>query len=286
MNILSKLKSKAKKRLMRIAFAEGHDERVLQAINILKKEKICIPVLLGDHIEIENKAKELGIGLIGTEIIVCNDPLTHASTLLLDTKVDGVVAGATHKSKDTIKAALEIPHDFCMSYFLMVRKNESSIFADCSFNINPDAEELAKIAIMANDEAKRLGLDPKVALLSFSTKEDRDQKIIDALNIVKSKRKDIVIDGELQFDAAFIKEIAVAKDPNGILKGDANVFIFPDLNSGNIGYKIAERLGNFEAIGPIILGLKKPYNDLSRGCSAKDIVSVAIITVVQAQENS
>ena len=160
-------------------------------------------------------------------------------------------------------------------------------FADSAFVINPNPEELAEVAIATNDSAKEYDVSPKVALLSFSThgsaKHEMVDKVVEACKIVKEKRPDIIIDGELQFDAAYVPKVAASKSPDSPLKGNANVFIFPDLNTGNICYKITQRLGGYEAIGPIVQGLNKPMNDLSRGCDVQDIVDLAIITAVDAQ---
>ena len=169
--------------------------------------------------------------------------------------------------------------------FLMIKEDNVYLFADCALNINPTAEQLAEIAYVSAQTAISFGIKPKIAMLSFSThgtaKHEMVYKVAKATELLRSMDKDLIVDGEIQFDAAIIPEVAEKKCPNSLLHGEANVFIFPDLNSGNIGYKIAERLGGYKAIGPIMQGLNKPVNDLSRGCSVEDIVDLSVITVIQ-----
>ena len=192
---------------------------------------------------------------------------------------DGMVSGAIHSTADTVRPALQIIKtkpgiSRTSGVFLMNREdtNHRLMFADCAINIEPNSQELAEIAINTAETAKVFGIDPKVAMLSFS-------------NIAKEMRPDLAIDGELQFDAAFVPATAAIKAPDSDVAGHANVFVFPGLQAGNIGYKIAQRLGMFEAIGPILQGLNKPVNDLSRGASAEDIYNLAIITAAQALNN-
>lgn len=168
-------------------------------------------------------------------------------------------------------------------------ENGTFIFGDCGLNPNPNADELSEIAISSAESFKHLvQKDPKVAMLSYSTygsaKSDLTQKVIDATNFAKEKRKDLIIDGELQLDSAIIPEIAASKAPKSPIKGKANVLIFPNLDAGNIGYKLVQRLAKAEAYGPLCQGIAKPVNDLSRGCSAEDIVGVVAITAIQAQK--
>ena len=160
------------------------------------------------------------------------------------------------------------------------------VFADCAINIEPNAQELAEIAINTAETAKVFGIDPKVAMLSFSTKgsakSPKVDRVVQATNIAKEMRPDLAIDGELQFDAAFVPETAALKAPGSTVAGQANVFIFPGIEAGNIGYKMAERLGGFAAVGPVLQGLNKPVNDLSRGCNADDVYKLTLITAAQA----
>ena len=159
--------------------------------------------------------------------------------------------------------------------FLMVRGTERYLFGDCAININPDAEALAEIAINSAITAKMFGIEPKIAMLSYSTKGsgfgESVDKVVEATKIAHDLRPDLEIDGELQFDAAFVPETAALKAPGSTVAGQANVFIFPGIEAGNIGYKMAERLGGFAAVGPVLQGLNKPVNDLSRGCNADDV---------------
>ena len=206
---------------------------------------------------------------------------------------DGMVSGAIHSTADTVRPALQIIKtkpgiSRTSGVFLMNRENTDHrlMFADCAINIEPNAQELAEIAINTAETAKVFGIDPKVAMLSFSTKgsakSPKVDRVVQATNIAKEMRPDLAIDGELQFDAAFVPATAAIKAPDSDVAGHANVFVFPGLQAGNIGYKIAQRLGMFEAIGPILQGLNKPVNDLSRGASAEDIYNLAIITAAQA----
>jgi phosphate acetyltransferase len=205
---------------------------------------------------------------------------------------DGLVSGASHSTADTLRPALQIiktqeGHSIASSYFIMVVENKVYFFSDCGFVVDPDANQLSEIAISTAQSAKQYGIEPKVAMLSFSThgsgKGESVDKVIEATKLAREKMPDLEIDGDIQLDAAVVPEIGKKKCPNSSIKGNANVLIFPDLNSGNIGYKLVERMAHAMAIGPIVQGLNKPVNDLSRGCSVKDIVEVCAITVVEAQ---
>ena len=204
--------------------------------------------------------------------------------------VDGSVAGSTASTADVLRAGIQcigMPEGISVvsSFFFMVFPDKSYTFSDAGVVPNPDAKQLADIAISAaENHAKLTGEKPYIAMLSFSTKgsakDESIDKVLEALSIVKNKRPDLAIDGELQFDAAIVESVGKRKAPGSEVAGRANVLIFPDLNSGNIGYKIAQRLGGCEAIGPLIQGLKKPYFDLSRGCNSEDIVNNAAIAIV------
>ena len=160
-------------------------------------------------------------------------------------------------------------------------------FVDCAMNIQPDEKQLAEIAISTADSVKAFNVEPMIAMLSFSTKGSANhadvEKVVAATKLVKSRRPDLAVDGELQFDAAFVESVALKKCKDSLVAGNANVFIFPDLDAGNIGYKIAQRLGGYQAIGPIVQGLNKPVNDLSRGCNVDDIVDLCAITAVNVE---
>lgn len=206
-------------------------------------------------------------------------------------KVDGLVSGAIHSTGNTVRPALQIIKtkpgvSRTSGAFVMVKGDERYLFADCAININPGAQELAEIAVESANTAKIFDIDPQVAMLSFSTmgsaKSDEVTKVQEAVKLAKELAPNEKIDGELQFDAAFVPVVAKQKAPESEVAGHANVFIFPELQSGNIGYKIAQRLGGFEAIGPVLQGLNKPVSDLSRGSVEEDVYKVAIITAAQA----
>ena len=238
----------------------------------------------------EEQAKEL-----------VKDPTHFGMLMLKDEKseADGLVSGAVHSTSDTLRPALQIlktkPGTKLVSaFFVMVvpncdyGENGTFIFADSGLNQNPNEDELSEIAISSSESFKQLvGREPKVAMLSYSTKgsakSELTEKMINATKLVKEKAKDLIVDGELQLDAAIIPEIAKSKAPNSPVKGEANVLVFPNLDAGNIGYKLVQRLAKAEAYGPLCQGIAKPVNDLSRGCSSKDIAGVIAITAVQAQ---
>ena len=238
----------------------------------------------------EEQAKEL-----------VKDPTHFGMLMLKDEKstADGLVSGAVHSTSDTLRPALQIlktkPGTKLVSaFFVMVvpncdyGENGTFIFADSGLNQNPNEDELSEIAISSSESFKQLvGREPKVAMLSYSTKgsakSELTEKMINATKLVKEKAKSLTVDGELQLDAAIVPEIAKSKAPNSPVKGEANVLVFPNLDAGNIGYKLVQRLAKAEAYGPLCQGIAKPVNDLSRGCSSKDIAGVIAITAVQAQ---
>ena len=229
------------------------------------------------------------------------DPVYYGMLMVKDetSNADGLVSGAVHSTSDTLRPALQIlktaPDTKLVSaFFVMVvpnceyGENGTFIFADSGLNPEPSAEELSEIAISSSKSFRQLvQKEAKVAMLSYSTygsaKSELTEKMIQATKITKEKDNALLVDGELQLDAAIIPEIARAKAPESPLKGEANVLIFPDLNAGNIGYKLVQRLAKAEAYGPLCQGIAKPVNDLSRGCSSKDIAGVIAITAVQAQ---
>ena len=322
MDLFEELKVEVKEKHPSIVFPEGEDERVLKAAFRLKEENILEPIVLGKRSEVEETAKAIGKDLANINFI---DPaeakdidemaqvfferrkgkitLEDAKALLLKDvnyfgtvlvymkKADGLVSGAAHATSDTVRPALQIikmkeGYKKTSGVFVMVKGTERYIFADCAINIAPDSNDIAETAILSNMTAKSFGVDPKIALLSFSTKgsakSDETEKVIKALEIVKERDASIAVDGELQFDAAFVPSVAEKKAKGSAIAGHANVFIFPSLEAGNIGYKIAQRLGGYDAIGPILQGLNSPVNDLSRGCNSDDVYKLALITAKQA----
>lgn len=245
--------------------------------------------------------KNKGITLEDAEKLL-KQPIYFGMMMLKDenSKADGLVSGAAHSTANTLRPALQIlktkPGTKLVSAFFVMcvpnceaGEHGTFIFGDSGLNQNPTADELSEIALSSAKSFKQLvQKEAKVAMLSYSTKgsakSELTQKVIDATNLVKEKDSNLLVDGELQLDAAIIPEIAKSKAPESPLKGEANVLIFPDLDAGNIGYKLVQRLAKAEAYGPLCQGIAKPVNDLSRGCSSDDIVGVVAITAVQAQE--
>lgn len=243
--------------------------------------------------------KSKGMTLEEARKILMDDSLFVAVMLVKMGVADGMVSGAIHSTADTLRPALQILKtapgtELVSSFFIMVTKTPQYgddgilLFADCALNQNPNPAELACIA---GDSAKSynafIGKAARVAMLSHSTmgsaKHADVTKVVDAVKIAKEKYPDLKLDGEIQLDAAIVKEVGELKAPNSTVAGKANVLVFPDIDAGNIGYKLVQRFGNAEAFGPILQGIAKPVNDLSRGCSANDIVAVVALTSVQAQ---
>ncbi|WP_047980921.1 phosphate acetyltransferase [Ornithinibacillus contaminans] len=320
-NLFDEVKAQVNGKNAAIVFPEGLDERVLTAASRLSSEGVLKPILVGNKEAVQKKADELKVDISSISVL---DPQNYekfdemvqkfverrkgkateeaARKILLDenyfgtmlvymNEADGLVSGAAHSTADTVRPALQIIKTKegvkkTSGVFIMVRDNEKYVFADCAINIAPDSNDLAEIAVESAATAKLFGVDPRVAMLSFSTKgsakSEETEKVVEALAIAKEKDASLVIDGEFQFDAAIVPSVAAKKAPGAVIQGDANVFVFPSLEAGNIGYKIAQRLGGFEAVGPILQGLNMPVNDLSRGCSAEDVYNLALITAAQA----
>ncbi|RTR33046.1 phosphate acetyltransferase [Robertmurraya yapensis] len=315
------LKEKVSSQNVKIVFPEGLDERIIVAAARLAEEKVLTPILVGNVQEIEAKAKDLNVSVAGMEIYdpksyaqfdelvasfverrkgkateedarkILLDENYFGTMLVHTNKADGLVSGAAHSTADTVRPALQIIKTKqgvkkTSGVFIMVRGDEKYVFADCAINIAPDSQDLAEIAIESARTADMFDISPRVAMLSFSTKgsakSPETEKVADAVKIAKEMSPELVLDGEFQFDAAFVPSVAEKKAPDSPIKGDANVFVFPSLEAGNIGYKIAQRLGNFEAVGPILQGLNRPVNDLSRGCNEEDVYKLSLITAAQA----
>ncbi len=234
---------------------------------------------------------------------ILKDYTMYAALMLKAGDVDGLVSGACHSTANTLRPGLQVIKtapgiNTVSSSFVMIApdKNEYlpdgvAVFADCAINIEPDAQQLADIAISSAETAKAIaGIEPRVAMLSFSTKGSGNDdkffksvpKMQEATAIAKAAAPDLILDGEFQFDAAVAPEVGKLKAPDSKVAGNANVFVFPNINAGNIGYKIAQRFGKFLALGPICQGFAKPINDLSRGCSVEDVIAVIAITALQA----
>ncbi|MNM49395.1 MULTISPECIES: phosphate acetyltransferase [Clostridium] len=230
---------------------------------------------------------------------IVRDPLYFGTMMVKLNDADGMVSGAVHTTGDLLRPGLQIIKtapgvSVVSSFFIMMVPGSQYgeegmlLFSDCAVNPNPSADQLAAIAIATADTAKNLcKIDPRVAMLSFSTMGSADHEVVDKVRNATAKAKelrpDLLIDGEMQLDAAIVQKVAEQKAPNSPVSGRANVLIFPDLQAGNIGYKLVQRFANAEAIGPICQGFAKPINDLSRGCSSEDIVNVVALTAVQAQ---
>jgi len=326
MNIIENIKEKARLKNKTIVLPEFMDERVVKAGEIAVNEGIANIILLGniDEIKKENRSVNLdNIKVIDPKTselteklieklsvlrkiekeqareLLLNDYMYYACMLVKEGLADGVVSGACHSSANTLRPALQIIKtkencELVSAFFLMDVPNKeygyngAFIFSDCGLNQNPNANELACIAMESAKSFKELvGAEPIVAMLSHSTKgsatHDDVNKVVEATKIAK-KNSEFLLDGELQLDAAIDKEVAKIKASDSFVAGRANVLIFPDLDAGNIGYKLVERLANAKAYGPITQGIKKPINDLSRGCNVDDIVGAIAITVVQCED--
>lgn len=304
----------------RIVFPEGEDVRILDAATRLEAEGLVKVILLGNENQIRGIAADNNFNLTNIRIIdpdnypefdqMCEkfveirhgkDTLETAQQMLKTTtyfgtmlvkmgEADGMVSGAAHSTADTVRPALQIVKTAegmhrVSGVMIMERGDERYIFSDCAMNIDPDSDTLAEIGYQAVKVAKMIEIEPRVAFLSFSTKGsaqgDMVTKVVDAVNKFKQDHPEIPADGELQFDAAFVPGVGERKAPESKVAGHANVFIFPELQSGNIGYKIAQRLGNFSAVGPVLEGLAAPINDLSRGASSEDVYRMGILTAAQ-----
>lgn len=323
LEILKNIRAKAAKLNKTIVLPESHDDRVIQAAEVITKEGIGKVITIGNEEKVHESAKRLNVDLQGVRVIdpekseklsdfanifynlrkhkgitieeardTVKQDLFFGAMMLREDMVQAALAGSTASTGDVMRAGilgvgLKEGISIVSSFFLMVYPEITYAFGDCAVVPNPDANQLADIAISTADNFRVLtDEEPAIAMLSFSTKgsakHELVDKVIEATDNVKKRRPDLKVDGELQFDAAIVESVGKRKAPESDVAGKANVCIFPDLTAANCGYKIAQRLGKAEAIGPVITGLKKPYFDLSRGCSVEDMVNTAAIALLSS----
>jgi len=326
MDIMSELRNNIVGKGIKIVLPEGNDARIVLAASKLASSNMVAPIVIGKKEDILATVAETGASLDGCQII---DPeeydgleemvaelvavrkgkvdedgarklvkdVNYFGTMLVHMGLaDGLVSGAIHSTGDTIRPALQIIKtkpgvSKTFGYFALLKDDTRYIFADCAVNPDPSSADLAEFAIESATAARMFNIEPKVALLSFSSHGSAitpaTEKVADAAKILAGMDNlGFDYDGELQFDAALVESVGKLKAPNSPVAGKANVFVFPDLNAGNIGYKIAQRLGGYDAVGPILAGLNKPVNDLSRGCVADDVYNTVIITANQALDGN
>jgi len=309
-DIISKIRKQAKREPKTVVLPEYDDSRVKEAAVVIEKEGIARILLLSpDRMDTQTREKyaedfftlRKNKGLSQEEARkMLADPLYYAAMMVRNGVVDGFVAGAVYTTPDVARAAIRcigVNHriKIASSCFIMVLPDSSLgedgvfIFADCGIVPQPNSGQLASIAISTAELAKKvLEIEPRIALLSYSTKgssrDDNIVKVKEAVKLVRQMRPEFLVDGELQADAAIVPDVARVKHADTILQGRANVLIFPDLEAGNISYKLVQRLSHARAIGPIILGLNRPCSDLSRGCSIDDIVDCVAVTSIRAQK--
>ncbi|VFP88096.1 Phosphate acetyltransferase [Buchnera aphidicola (Cinara piceae)] len=316
------LQKKASSNIKKIIFPEGNNIKIIQSVSICSELKISKCILLGNNHYIKNIAmqnnfilhkdvqiidpdsirklyvhqlyklrKDKGIASHGDALNLLNNNIILSLMMLNEGEVDGVVAGITHATADVIRPAFQLIQNNCKdsfvsSVFLMLFPKKVLIYGDCAVNQYPDSKMLAKIAIQSSNTAYSIGIVPKVAMLSYSTGTSGSgmsvDKVKDSIDIVKHINPKLLIDGPMQYDAAVSKKIAHIKLPYSKVAGNATVLIFPDLNSGNITYKAVQRSSGIISIGPILQGLRKPVNDLSRGATIDDIIYTTAMTVIQS----
>jgi len=321
--VMSVVVSRARRRMTRIAFPEGNHPRILRAAQQLFEERICTPVLLGRKEDILEQARDAHLAAIeGLEIVdpATSDKAepyaralyqlrqrhgvswaealyrirqrnNFAAMMLREGAVDGLVTGLTRTYPEAIRPSLEIVRTQegrrASGTYIVAFKESLKLLADCTVNAEPTAEELADIAISTAELARAFELTPRVAMLSYSNfgtdRGGSPAKVRRALELVRLLRPDLEVDGEMQVDPAVVGSVREAEFPFSRLTGEANVLIFPDLNSGNIGYKLLWRLGGAEVIGPVLMGMAKPVNVLQQGASVQDVVNLAAMTAVRAQ---
>lgn len=317
------LVEQAKQKKMRIVLPEGEEDRLILATEPLLRRGVADITLLGDPARIKQRAKELGVNIDAAEIIdpanspkseayaeayaefrkakgisieqardVMKDNTYYGTMMVKQGDADGMVSGAINTTANTIRPAFEFIKtkpgcSIVSSVFLMCLKDRVLVFGDCAVNPTPTPEQVAEIAISSAQTGKVFGIEPRVAMMSYSTgnsgKGEAVDKVKEATAIAKERAPELAIEGPLQYDAAIDPTVARTKMPNSPVAGKATVFIFPDLNTGNNTYKALQRAANAVAIGPILQGLNAPVNDLSRGCTVPDIVNTVVITAIQAQ---
>ena len=320
-NLIKSIKGKARAAKRHVVLPDSLDERAIRAARQITDESIARISLIGNENKITEKAKELGVKLDGVAVIdpekdgkldnfaeeffelrkakgltkpqaveVMKNSMFYGAMMVRRGIADGSVAGSMSTTADVLRAGIQVIGvkegiSIVSSFFLMIFPQKVYSFADCAVVPDPTAGQLADIAITtAENHRKLVGEEPRVAMLSFSTKgsakHDLVDKVVQATAIAQKKAPGLMLDGELQLDAAIVPSVASRKAPGSKVNGEANVLIFPDLNAGNIGYKMAQRLGGADALGPVVQGLRKPAFDLSRGCSVQDIVDVVAINCV------
>jgi phosphate acetyltransferase len=321
MGFMEQIRDRVRGQGKRIVYPEGLEERAQRAAALLAADRLVAPVLLGDQAALRDKAAWLGVSLEGVElrdpgrdgalseyaeayfelrkhkgvtVETAREKVTlphyFGALMVRAGHADGMVSGLNSETKPFLPAfeVVKLRPDIkrASSLFIMAWPDRVLFFADCAVNIDPDVEALAEIGRATAASARAFGFEPKVAFLSFSTRGSAKHEYVDrvreAARLAKEAEPGLLVDGEIQFDAAFVPEVARKKCGDSPLGGEANVFIFPDLNAGNIAYKITERLGGAAAIGPIFQGLNRPINDISRGASVQDLADVAVITAAQA----
>lgn len=278
----------------RVVLPEGNDERIQAAVSeIVGNEwSVHLMVIDGPASLLNENGSRATVENVSRENLEQN-VLEQAAQMVNNGQADAVVAGADHSTPDVLRAYIKLIGTQegvarVTSCFLMEKGEQRYLFADCGVNIDPTAENLAETAYLCHQFAALVDIVPKIAFLSFSTKGSAAhgsvEKVLQATESAKSRYPEMIVDGELQLDAAIVPEVAAKKAPDSQLHGEATVLIFPDLNAGNIAYKITERFGGYRATGPLLLGLRKPAHDLSRGCSAADVVSAVQITLKQCNQ--